>query len=109
VRQVDALGSLSPVIAGLVGDRTDAEVLGLSVRSYGVGAGGLYDTYLEVPWSGVQRVEESRLSWKRTAALAAVGAAIAVGIIQAASGSSGPDDGEGPDEISVPFLRIVWW
>ncbi|MDT8340025.1 MAG: hypothetical protein RQ751_00815 [Longimicrobiales bacterium] len=113
LRQVEALGDLREQIQGTVRE-AGGPSLGLTMASppaYAVGdprAAGLR-SYLELPWSGVERVELKRFDWVRTGLFAAAAAVVTVAILEVTDDSGGGNgEGGGVDQqrVRIPLLTF---
>lgn len=88
-RQADVLGgpSPSPVVRGTITEQTTDENMALAFRPPSVSR---FNSFISVPWSGVERIEGKVLSPARTIGLAAGAIAVAAVVVAVTDESSGP-------------------
>ena len=67
-----------------------------------------FNTFIDVPWTSVVRVEEKRLSVGRTVALAGAGAGVAIAVLAVSAGGTGAGEDPPSNSVLVPVLRLFF-
>jgi hypothetical protein len=106
LRQADVLGGLRETLTGMVAEESEGSVLALAVPQRGTG----FNDFVRLRYQGILRIEEKEFSPGRTAALAAAGAVVAVGVLALVDQATGGDDDDGGinEQMRVPLFRIAW-
>lgn len=110
VRQQQGLGGLRQQVEGEVVPVETAGSLGLTIplrEGSPADRPGL-NTFLDVPWTSVTRIEEKRLSVGRTAGLVGAGAAATVAILAVSTGGTGGGEDPPSNSVLVPVLRLFF-
>jgi hypothetical protein len=106
LRRAEERDEFQQQITGTATEQTTAEALGLS---YIGTRGSDFRDFMLVNWQSVERVEGREISWLRTGGLAALGAVVAVAILEIADNSSGTPGEGGINESAwtrIPLFRI---
>lgn len=110
VRQQQGLGGLRQQVEGEVVPLETTGTLGLTIplrEGSPADRPGL-NTFLDVPWTSVMRIEEKRLSVGRTVALAGAGAAATIAILAVSTGGTGGGEDPPSNSVLVPVLRLLF-
>jgi hypothetical protein len=107
LRRAEEREEFQQQVTGTVTEQTTAESLGLS---YVGTRGSDFRDFMLVNWASIEQVEGREISWLRTGGLAAIGAVVAVAILEIADNSSGAPGEGGINEspwTRIPLLRIA--
>ena len=109
IQQAEVLGGLVTDVQGTATEQTDDQALRLSFRTVGMGPNARFNSFLSVPWSGIEQVESKVFSTPRSIVAAALGAVITVAILAVTDVSGlGGEDEPPMNAFRLPLLRFIW-